>query len=74
MALAPRAAPRRLEECSMSFLLPELVPPTLEELAPKPEEDATLKQRELALKLSVRVLWDCNFLPRECVGNTFEPV
>jgi hypothetical protein len=40
----------------MSFLLPKLVPATLEELAPKPDEDATLRQRELALKVTVRHL------------------
>ncbi len=40
----------------MSFLLPKLVPATLEELAPKPDEDATLRQRELALKVTVRQL------------------
>ena len=56
---APRAAcPRRLEPHAMSLLLlPELVPPTLEELAPKPDEDALLKQREVAHKDSVSVMF-----------------
>ena len=40
----------------MSHLLPKLAPATLEELAPKPDEDATLRQRELALRATVRRL------------------
>ena len=54
------AGPRRLKPRAMSLLLlPELVPPTLEELAPKPDEDAWLKEREAALKVSVSMVPRC---------------